>query len=994
MADETVDIGNVGKGGVASEATLESLVKAVEFLAKKEGFDPKKSAEKAKKLAQSFDDSITVVTENREALKEGTEAVENHASALSKAGSMITTGLVAASVGVGNFAKELISGGSQLSDFARHIPGIGSLLTPLTGYLDDSMTAFRELSSVGGAFNNSLTDLRLAAAETYLTLDQFSNLIANRSADLSSFGGTVTGGAKRLADLNRELGDNRLQLMNMGFSFEEINETLIDYQNLNRAGAVAQRRDAKSQAAAAADYAKNLTTLSKLTGKDIDQIKQEQMAKQNDIAFQMEMAKLDEKERDKVNKAMAMASAQFGEAGAQAVKQAVLGMGPLTRETQIMAATMPGVYEGLTDLGRAARDASTSADQFDSQMQKTQVDSMVSALEAAGNMEGVLKAGSAGLDGVSSEMLEMFSAMTKQGVQFLDENGNVNKKLIEEAIAKANAETNAANDLTTGMNQIEGAVREARRVITTAFIKSGVFETIGAGLKTLGDWLGSEEGVAKMEELGKQASELANQFFDWIASFKGMSFGEIVDDIGGQIGDFIGDLFMGPVLDALVAGIGLLFAAKAVTSVVGKAFSGLFGGTAGGGTTTKAPGPSLKPSQTTGGKIGGNIGGALGGIGGGILEGITNALAGAGAKAPLIALGAAAVGGAITLIGAGIAGATWLVGNALPSFAEGMKSFEDLDGARLKSAADGMIAMTGAMAAFGAGSVVSGIGNMVGSVAEGIAGFFGGDSPLDKLKQFADADIDGDAVKQNASSINSFSEAISNLDVLPKKGLLSTVGDALFGNDPEAEKAEFETQTSEIKEKLDKANDWLLSAERSVSNAQNRLQLLENNFAQPGSSVTNDMLMGANVKLDYALENLQERKQRVKELESQLVGIDKQVVNASLSQTPANSTDFANLNELDSDNVNNYREAMENLVTTLENLNGVLSENQGLDLPEGATAATATTGGGEGGNRLNRTMDALLATTTQTSDYLKKIERNTKSIGGDISKGRISDSRG
>ena len=860
MADETVDIGNVGKGGVASEATLESLVKAVEFLAKKEGFDPKKSAEKAKKLAESFDDSITVVTKNREALEDHTDAVEESASALSKLGSGLA---FAAGVGVtalSNFAGELISGGNTLSDFARHVPGIGSLLTPITGYLDETMASFRELSSVGGAFNNSLTDLRSAAANTYLTLDQFTNLIANRSQDLAAFGGTVTAGAKRLADLNRGLGDNRQELLNMGFSFEEINETLIDYQNLNRAGAVAQRRDAKSQAAAAADYAKNLTTLSKLTGKDIDQIKEAQAAKQSDIAFQMEMAKLSDENQDKVNKAMAMATAQFGDAGAQAVKQAVLGMGPLTKETQMMAATMPGVYKGLTNLGRAATDASVGAEQFDSQLEKTQVDSIAAALESAGSLDGVLKAGSAGLDGVSGELLELFGNIAGDGVKFLDENGKVNKEVIAQTVAKARAETKNRDNLTQGMTEFEEGIRETRRIITDAFINSGVFEILGDALKELGEFINSDQGKEKIKKFIDDMSKYIERFTNYI---KNNDIDQILDDVGTMIMDGISDMITGPLTTALVYGIGGLFAAKAVTSALSAGVSSLFGG--GGKTSSpKAPGPSLKPSQTAGGKLGGNIGGALGGIAGGVLEGITNALAGAGAKAPLIALGAAAVGGAITLIGAGIAGATWLMGSTLPTFAEGMKSFEDLDGARLKSAADGMLAMTGAMAAFGAGAVVSGVGNLVGGVAEKLSGLLGGQSPIEKLNEFAQANIDVEGVKQNAEAFAVFNTAMSGLST--------------------------------------------------------------------------------------------------------------------------NAT-------FDTDGIDNYAESIENLVAKLEDLNSVLRENQTVSTGN-TVIPGATTAGGNSDSGLNTTMSALLATATQTTDYIKKIERNTKSMGSDVSKGRISDSRG
>ena len=67
---------------------------------------------------------------------------------------------------------------------------------------------------------------------------------------------------------------------------------------------------------------------------------------------------------------------------------------------------------------------------------------------------------------------------------------------------------------------------------------------------------------------------------------------------------------------------------------------------------------------------------------GGVLKGIASGLIAF--ANPLVPLGAAAVGAAIVAIGAGIAGATWLVGQSLPSLKDGLKGFEELDGEALK----------------------------------------------------------------------------------------------------------------------------------------------------------------------------------------------------------------------------------------------------------------------------------------------------------------------
>ena len=77
MAEE-VEISNVGgENGVASEATLASLTRAIEKLAASTGRDPKKEAGKVQKAHNdAVKNGITVVTKNRDALEEKTKAVK------------------------------------------------------------------------------------------------------------------------------------------------------------------------------------------------------------------------------------------------------------------------------------------------------------------------------------------------------------------------------------------------------------------------------------------------------------------------------------------------------------------------------------------------------------------------------------------------------------------------------------------------------------------------------------------------------------------------------------------------------------------------------------------------------------------------------------------------------------------------------------------------------------------------------------------------------
>jgi len=253
------------------------------------------------------------------------------------------------------------------------------------------------------------------------------------------------------------------------------------------------------------------------------------------------------------------------------------------------------------------------------------------------------------------------------------------------------------------------------------------------------------------------------------------------------------------VIGALVAGIGLMFAGKAVlgamTGGIKSALSGLMGMDTGGGNNSSG-------RQRGGGKPGGGIGAGIGKIGAGIgsgLGGILSGLAkGIGAFGkPQVALGAAVLAGTILAVGAAVAGATWMVGAALPTFATGMKSFEDLDGGALKAAGMGMLAVAGGMAAFGAGTAVAGIGNLVGGIADGIGALFGNEkaNPMDQLMEFQKYTIDEAKVTSNANAMVAYSKAMAAMGAADGiSGIGSAVGAfggtiaGLFGADSPLDK--------------------------------------------------------------------------------------------------------------------------------------------------------------------------------------------------------------
>jgi hypothetical protein len=162
-------------------------------------------------------------------------------------------------------------------------------------------------------------------------------------------------------------------------------------------------------------------------------------------------------------------------------------------------------------------------------------------------------------------------------------------------------------------------------------------------------------------------------------------------------------------------------------------------------------------------KPGGPLGAITGGAGektGGVLQGLATGLKAFGSAAPQILLGAAALAGAIAIIGAGIAAASWIMGKALPTLAEGFKSFNDINGGNLVKVGAGIGALGLGLVAFGAGSGAAAIGGVIEGLTSGLGKLFGAKSPIEKIKEYAAL---GPGLSQAGNGIRTFNTSLAQL---------------------------------------------------------------------------------------------------------------------------------------------------------------------------------------------------------------------------------------
>lgn len=968
MADE-VEISNVGgDNGVASEATLASLTRAIEKLAASTGRDPKKEAGKVQKAHNdAVKNGITVSTKYGDSLKKKTEATDK-ATAATNRYSRAMIGFIGGLLGsvtqsTLELGKALLDGGSSLTDFAQHLPLVGNYLAVFTQVIDQNIEAVRSMSRVGATFGDGLTEIRHIAAQAAMPLSDFVDLVNSNSESMKLFGSSTATGAANFAALSRELrqGPGRA-LMNLGFTSTELNELLIDYAELQNVAFTRDRIQGRITSANAAAFGEELMRITAITGKRREQIEAELRQAAGDIRVRAALSRMDEDQRERFQLNIADIGTE-----SQALANALIDFSDGIPTNEVTRRLM-GFSDTFRNFGQDIQNMNTS-----------ELNNFVVGVRE--DLEAFAKANQ-----MTTEELQNSVPGLQEFFGIISETAS-RRRLSEQEIAEN--ERRLALERRNGeeLMQFSETMNTIRGELMNAFIESGVLDLVQGLLSSLADTLSDfVRDPAFSEGLARIATAINSfihnfQDFDLLTAILGNEDlgvdGLFDSDMFAGIGDAISSALTTALLASgavIAGGIVAALTARSVVSAVGSgisnAFSGLFNS---GGSPAAAAGPRRR-GPGVGSQAGSALGSFLGNMGGGVMEGAARGL-----KAfayPKILLGAGILGASITAIGAGIAGATWLMGSALPTLAEGLSSLETLNAEKLISVGSAMLSLAGGLAAFGGANIVSAIGNLF-QTDEGLA------ETARHLEAFQNFNVDAARVENNARAMVAFGTAMTSFGTgaaLSGIGsVVSAIGNAI---------ANFFGGESPL-EQLQSFGNAEINSEGVERNANAMASFAEALSRMAGADFSDVDIPG---RLVSRLEDL-----------SQITGAGL-TVTAEGMQAIANveglQTNLDILNRgLDIDRVNDYAEAMERLVETLDELNDVLAEdNRGaFGGGTGVAAAdvlgqinTASTGSSEGIMQLNRLMSQVLTVLQDMAEDADQIERNTRSTGSNIANGRVS----
>lgn len=188
--------------------------------------------------------------------------------------------------GLGSILGNVIQGAPQrlapLID-TKVIPGLEHL-SKMMAFAEGYVGVWQDLTRGGIHFNNQLDEMIIQVGKTNLTMEQFTRIIGDNQREIAGMGGTAQRGVNAFIQAQQafmqETADGfnpaRVELERLGFNAETLGETFASFDALATIQGIRGRMDANQRNQAAANYAKTLDELARLTGKQVDALAEEQ----------------------------------------------------------------------------------------------------------------------------------------------------------------------------------------------------------------------------------------------------------------------------------------------------------------------------------------------------------------------------------------------------------------------------------------------------------------------------------------------------------------------------------------------------------------------------------------------------------------------------------------------------------------------------------------------------------------------------------------------
>jgi hypothetical protein len=367
MADVFGNIGNeqVELNNAATEATLKLLLQS-SLSANKQ------SIESINKIAlRAGVDENTVKQTNQRIGAFGQAAMSTGAAWAGL--SVATTDLQKAFRGTLDMAKELTSGATEASNVLNIMSRMGgplgavfSGMSMLASFQEGLLKSYQGLTQSGVNFGGSLTDLRLAASQSYMTLGKFSEMMSQNSDTLARMGGTANDGAKSFVTLSKAINSSKVgdDLRALGFTTDQVNQGMLSYIATTGGRSKAELANVESIKKETAAYLEQLDRLASITGKNREEAEKVHKQAMFEADVQVTMSRMTKEDRVAFSAAMKEAGALHGQAGRDIVLAQAQGRAVTGEAGRMLLAVAPGAAQAVQGLQSTAKQFGASSREF------------------------------------------------------------------------------------------------------------------------------------------------------------------------------------------------------------------------------------------------------------------------------------------------------------------------------------------------------------------------------------------------------------------------------------------------------------------------------------------------------------------------------------------------------------------------------------------------------------------------------------------------------
>jgi len=557
----------------ATEATLRQLLNHFE---KVSGSDTQ-AKDKLKKLGESA--------------KNSSEHLKDWTKKLKRSENRFTRGIGHTAEAAFGLTKTFIDGSTSLGEFSNHLTGLikqvpvfggvlGETIQAFVNVVDGQIEVFRGLSSVGVTFGDSLFDTLSASTRANLALSTFTGVISSSATSLAVLEGSANRGARTFRDVSAQVQENARNFAALGLTVEETAEFQADFLDIQTRLGQAQERNATVLGRQTVDYINNLDELSRLTGRQRDEISKSLQQETLDRRISALLTTLEPEARRQLQTITQTLEARSPEVAEAFREMVATGGVPLSEFGQDLLRT----NSRLGEMARGLRDGSVSAEQVMAEFRRT-----ADIANNMGDSQMRLFATTAALGNtVGAAVLEM------RGFT------NIGEGLNEVQQERLDAEEKGANALLA----FDAALLQTRNEIIGRLIESNVFSSLEKRFEGL---------MAKISDNGEFLDRLANGIsgvINWIDQWIfGLIAGEkdldeVLSHIGEKMSDFFTAFFqkgleaLGTAISNMFsdasnlakAGILGLFVSPVLVKAASAAIAGLFAKAGAAGATTAAAG--------------------------------------------------------------------------------------------------------------------------------------------------------------------------------------------------------------------------------------------------------------------------------------------------------------------------------------------------------------------------------------------------------------------